>query len=226
MRSQVDWRVAAVVLVLGVVSVLVPMTLARGADRGTTSDPHAAAELVALARAQERGSWLVDFRFRRALHAGGSFDQRVTEANRPPVHVTSSGSAVTVDFGDRVSSCTDTADGPRCIDQRDDPSLATSVVYRDVLRLGAYTVARTDDRTVAGEHAQCYALVAKGRPLPPLGDRSEQCYAADGVPLRSEVTRARANDTREALSVRRDIPASALKALLDRLDREQDESGG
>jgi hypothetical protein len=226
MRSPVDRRVAAVVLVLGVVSVLVPMTLARNGETSSTSDPRAAADLVALARAQERGSWLVDFRFSRALHTGGSLDQRVTEANRPPVHVSSSGSTVTVDFGKRVASCTDTGDGPRCIEQRDDPSVATSVVYREVLRLGAYTVQRTDDRTVAGEHAQCYALVAKEQPWPQLGDRSEQCYAADGVPLRSEVTRSRATDTREALSVRRDIPASALAKLLERLDREQGQSGG
>jgi hypothetical protein len=200
------------------------MTLAR--DGATASDDGAAAQLVALARAQERGSWLVEFRFTRALHGGGSLDQRVTEANRPPLHVSASASSVTVDFGDRVASCTDMADGPRCIERRDDPSLATSVVYREVLRLGAYTVERTDDRTVAGEHAQCFALVAQGRPWPQLGDRGEQCYAADGVPLRSEVTRARATDSREAVSVERDIRASALEGLLDRLDQEQDRSGG
>jgi hypothetical protein len=223
MRSPVDRRIAAVVLVLGVVSILLPTLIARGATNG---DETAAADLVALARRQERGSWLVDFRFSRSLHSGGNLDQKVTEANHPPTHVTASGSTVTVDFGDKVASCTETADGPRCIEQRDDPSVASSVVYREVLRLGAYTVERIADRTIAGEIAQCFLLVAKGRPWPEIGDRAEQCYAADGVPLRSSVTRARATDTRTAERVRRDIPTSALRALLDRLDREQDQDGG
>src|SRR4051794_13313588 len=112
MRSPVDRRIAAVVLVLGVVSILLPTLIARGATNG---DETAAADLVALARRQERGSWLVDFRFSRSLHSGGNLDQKVTEANHPPTHVTASASTVTVDFGDKVASCTETADGPRCI---------------------------------------------------------------------------------------------------------------
>jgi hypothetical protein len=223
MRSPVDRRIAAVVLVLGVVSILLPTVIARDA---ATGDDAAAADLVALARRQERGSWLVDFQFTRALHNGGDLDQPVTEANRPPTHVTASGSTVTVDFGDKVASCTETGDGPRCIERRDDPSLASSVVYREVLRLGAYTVERVADRAIAGERAHCFLLVAKGRTWPQIGERAEQCYADDGVPLRSAVTGARATDTRTAVRVERDIPASALRALLDRLDREQEQDGG
>jgi hypothetical protein len=125
--------------------------------------------------------------------------------------------AVTVDFGDRVTSCTATDDGPQCLERRDDPTLAPSDVYRTVVELGGYSVERLDDRTVAGERATCFALVARARPTRQLGERTEQCYARDGVPLRAVTDRGSSVDTLVAVRAQRDVTAEYINDLLDRL---------
>jgi hypothetical protein len=121
-----------------------------------------------------------------------------------------------------VASCTTTGTGrPRCIDHKEGKTLASSEVYREVTRLGAYGVERRADRTVAGERARCFELVALGRAWPQLGAQSEECYASDGVPLRSELRRDGVVDVREAVRVRRRVTPATLRDLLARLEREQ-----
>jgi hypothetical protein len=139
------------------------------------------------------------------------------------VHVNSSSNTVTVDFGDHVTSCTATADGPTCIDEKTDPALALSAVYREVTRLGAYRVERAPDRTVAGARARCFRLVATGRAWTQLGASTEQCYAADGIPVWSELVRpgTAGRDTRVAQRVERNVSAKTVSALVGRLDQER-----
>jgi hypothetical protein len=222
MRSPLDRRVALVALAVSATAIVVPITMARARLPG---NDHARRDLLVLARRSERASWIVDFDFARVLVNGQRLRERITEANGPPLHIAASGAVVTVDFGNRVASCTTTKAGPRCIEHKEDPSLASSVVYAEVTRLGAYRVEQAADRTIAGEPARCFRLVTRGRAWPQLGAQTEQCYASDGVPLFSELQRAEGSDSRAAVRVERRVTRAALGALLDRLNREQQAGG-
>jgi hypothetical protein len=102
-----------------------------------------------------------------------------------------------------------------------------SAVYREVTKLGAYRVERADAREVAGEHAQCFRLVATGRAWPQLGERTEQCFADDGVPVWSELVRpGGTHDTRAAQRIERNVSATTVGALVGRLEEEQEADRG
>jgi hypothetical protein len=226
MRPTLDRRVGVLALAAAALATTLIPVATSFSSSATERDTTARRDLLALARRREQGNWLVDYRFTRTLANGQHLDQQTTEANRPPVHVTSSSTAVTVDFGDHTASCTSTADGPKCIDEKSGPALALSAVYAEVTRLGAYHVERAPARQVANETAQCFRLVAGGRAWPQLGDSTEQCYADDGVPLWSELVRASARDTRVAQRVERDVSAKSVSALVGRLEQEQDADRG
>ncbi|MCU1429590.1 MAG: hypothetical protein JWL83_3590 [Actinomycetia bacterium] len=212
---------AATALAAVAVVVVVATTRTKHSD-----DNASLRDFLALTNRRESASWLVHFRFERRLGAGSHFAQSITEANRPPVHVLSGGGTVTVDFGDHVASCASTPKGPRCSNQKSSPALAPAAVYRVATSLGGYTVHRAPSRTIAGEQAQCFRLVAKpGHTEPSLGDETLQCYAADGVPLRSELHRGATVDSREAVAVQRHVSAAAVNALLRQLDEKQAGSG-
>ncbi len=225
MRLALDRRVGVLVLTAAALATLVAVATSRSSDTAE-ADRSARRDLLTLARKREQADWLVEFRFTRTLANGQHLDQRIVEANRPPLHVVSSSSALTVDFGDHTTSCSSTPDGPKCIDEKSDPALALSAVYREVTRLDAYRVERSAARDVAGEPAQCFRLVATGRAWPQLGDRTEQCYTDDGVPVWSQLVRASAVDTRVAQRVERNVSAKAMSALLDRLEQEADTDRG
>jgi hypothetical protein len=233
MRRSLDRRVALGALVVVAVGIGVLVTTTRddpAAPRSATTtsleptDPAALRELLALATERERATWLVDFAFERRLADGRSLRQRTTEANRPPLHVTATPSTVTVDFGDHVTSCTTTEDGPRCVDETDAREVGPAAVYRIVSARGAYTVHRAEDRTIVGERARCFVLTARGRALRELGDVNEQCYAADGVPLRAEIRRNGSVDTRVAQRVERRVSDTRIEALLGRLEEAEAEA--
>jgi hypothetical protein len=229
MRSPLDRRVAVVALAAATVAMAVPIATVRAPlphvadNEGRRAE--ARRELLVLARRAERATFLVDFAFERRLAGGPRLTEVSTEANRPPLHIVSSGATVTVDFGRRIVTCTETDKGPSCLERADDPALALSAVYREVTRLGAYAVERIDDRTIARERARCFRLVAARAALPQLGQYTEQCYAADGVPLRSVVKRTASLDARVAQQVKRDVTTAELSALLDRLDQEAGTGG-
>ncbi len=212
-------------LALGAAAVVavVAVVVATSAGNGNDAALH---DFLALATRREQATWLVHFRFERRVASGAHFAQPLTEANRPPIHVASGGGTVTVDFGDHVASCTATPTVPRCTDHKSSPSLAPSAVYRVATSLGGYTVKRGPTMTIAGEHATCFDVVAHdGKTNPTLGDETVQCYAADGVPLRSELHHGGTVDTRVATSVTRHVTNAALDALLRELDREKSASG-
>jgi hypothetical protein len=216
---RLDRRAVLAALVL--VALASIMFVARSRSSTKADDTKARADLLALAAKRERGTWLVEFRFTRRLASGATLHQTVTEANRPPVHIDAGGDGVTVDFGNRVTSCTTTSKGPRCITEKSAPSLAPAAVYRVVTKIGAYRVRPETDTTIAGEHAECFRLIAitSPRTIPSLGTETEQCYAADGVPLRSSVVNATSTDTRTALTVTRAVTNARLNALLHQLDQ-------
>jgi hypothetical protein len=228
-RRLLDRRVAIGTVVLAVVIVGVTIVAARSSDDPGTAartDPAGArAELLALARRQDRATWLVTFRFERRFGDGRRFAEELTEVNRPPLHVNASPSTVRVDFGDKVSECTTTADGPQCTERRAAGALALADVYRVVVDNGTYTVERLPERTIAGERARCFRLVATRGVLAQLGNVTEQCFARDGVPLRTQVRRGDDTDTRTAQRVARTVTDATVDALLARLERDEDAAG-
>jgi hypothetical protein len=223
---RVDRRVAFVSLAVAVVVAVVVagVVVATRPDHGT--DTKALNEFLGLATRREKTTWLVTYRFDRRLGSGRTLTQSVTEGNRPPVHVLSGSGTVTVDFGDRIASCTATPKGPNCSEHKSTPSLAPAEVYRVATSLGGYRVVRGPTMTVAGEPATCFRLIApKHKTTPTLGDETVQCYAADGVPLRSEFHHNGVVDTRTATKVTRKVSDAALNAILQKLDRERAAAG-
>jgi hypothetical protein len=221
-RPSVDRRaIFAVFVVTAFVTVM-----AFGATRlfggGSTARPsvHARDALLALATKQQQATWFVQYDFERVLTNGQKLSQRSTEANRPPAHVTASGGTVTVDFGKKTASCTATSGSAHCTESPTDPSLAPAEVYRVVTSIGAYSVAELNDRTIAGERVSCFRLRAtRTTTLPSLGPRTDLCFAADGVPMFSEMTTASATDTRVAVSVQRKVTNAMLDGVLHQLDQ-------
>jgi hypothetical protein len=227
-RRVVDRRAALTVLLLAAVVTAVTLGATRFLGQSHDIRPSAAAraELLRLATAQQHATWLVHYEFDRVLRSGQRLSQASTEANRPPVHVTAAGGSVTVDFGTRTATCTATGARARCSEEPSDPSLQPAEVYRVVTALGAYSVAKLPDRTIAGDLASCFRLQATGAmTVPSVGPLTDLCYSADGVPLFSARRTATATDTRVAVTVDRKVTNAALDALLHQLDQKQAVSG-
>jgi hypothetical protein len=223
-RRPLDRRVAVGAVFLALLAVVVAVAGSDAPQPARAGD--ASDALLRLARARDRGSWLVEFGFERRFADGRHLAERTTEANAPPLHATASGTNVSVDFGTKVARCSKTPDGARCIEEPQGTTLPLAEVYRVVLRARGYTARYLPGRTIAGERAQCFRLRATRAGLPDLGQETDLCYAADGVPLYTEVRRAGATDTRTARSVRRDVTARTVRSLLDRLDRDANGSAG
>lgn len=223
-RRPLDRRVAVGAVLLALLALVVAIAGSNAPAPARAGD--ATDALLVLARRRDRGSWLVEFTFERRFADGRSLSQETTEANAPPLHATALPTDVTVDFGTKVARCTQTPDGPRCIEESEPKSVPLAEVYRVVLDAGGYTARYLPDRTIAGERARCFALRATRAGLPDLGRESDLCYAADGVPLYTEVRRSGVTDTRTARTARRDVTARTVRALLDRLDRDANRDAG
>jgi hypothetical protein len=231
MRLRYDRRVALVAFALAGVAIIVTIAVAQGPEPSTSStpsDPVVRAELLDLARNQARVSWLAEYTEVRRLDSGRELPRAVTEANRPPLHVTSAGGTVTADLGDEVISCTTVDDEPepQCLRRADEDEVPLAEVYATLTRLGIYRVERADDRTVAGEPTRCYRLVAAKGTTPQFGHRTESCWADDGVPLYSQLVRGGFTDTRAAQRVERDVGPDVVDRLLAQLEAESSATAG
>jgi hypothetical protein len=220
-----DRRVVFVSLAVAVVAVAAVVGIVVARDHNGSAD-QTLDDFLALTTKREKNTWLVRYAFTRRVPSGGTLHQTITEGNRPPVHVLASSGMVTVDFGNRIASCTSGTTGPSCNEQKHSRSLSPSVVYRVAIGLGGYTLERGETVTVAGEQAQCFRLIApSGKATATLGTETVQCYASDGVPLRSELHHDGVVDTREAVSVKRKVSDADLDGILRRLDQEQSAAG-
>src|SRR5690349_6969838 len=104
---RLDRRALLAALVIVGLAAVVFLARSRASSRppaATTATAARAdrAQLLSLAARGERATWLVSFSFERQLTSGATLRQDVTDANRPPVHVSAGSDAVTVDFGDHV----------------------------------------------------------------------------------------------------------------------------
>lgn len=187
-------------------------------ERLFANDPQAQRDLVRLLVAGERARYLVEFTTTRSLPDGESRAEPVVEAQIPPRRVVAGASTATIDFGSARTRCTVTDVGAQCLPESSAPdtALATSRVYDAALTAGVYAVRRAPSRTVAGETAACFELVALTGVLPHLGLVAERCLAHDGVPLADRAATASVDDQRTAVFVRRDVDRDDLAALLDR----------
>jgi hypothetical protein len=227
MRLRFDRRVALAVLALAGVAIIATIAIARDPEPAEpASDPAARAELLQLARRQVRGTWLVEFSAVRRLASGRELPRVVTEANRPPLHASSAGGTVTVELEDEVITCSRVDGKDQCLEKPNEASVPIAEVYATVTRLGVYRVERAPSRIVAGETARCFRLVAQSGTAPDFGNRTESCWAEDGVPLYSRVERDDYRDTRTAFEVEREVPANVVDRLVAELEEEPGPAGG
>jgi hypothetical protein len=179
------------------------------------NDPVATRDLVALMRAGERGSWSVKYAFTRTLAGGRALRESMQEARDPSLHVLRSGSAMSVDQGDRSYDCTLAGSRVACTESAAATVLPPSEVVRVAVSIGAYAVTNAPATTIAGERARCFRVVTTGRgQLPDLGVEADLCLGASGVSLRQRVVRASGDvDERLAQSVTERVTTGMVLAV-------------
>jgi hypothetical protein len=182
--------------------------------RAVRSDPAVQARLLHLAAAGERGAWIVRYDVKR-VRAGLALSERASEARKGNVHVTRGATSVDVDTGVASYSCTLVDNSVECLDgSTPSKALAPSEVLAVLFRQHAYVVRQAAPRVIAGEKAECFAVLSAGPVFPNIGDRAEYCFGSDGVPLRTELALASGKNERVATSVRRNPSADDMSALV------------
>lgn len=218
-----DRRVAAAGFLAAAAALAVTTALADPRpppDGGTVRhDPAALAELTALLDAGDRGSWVVEYDYRRVLADGRATGARVTHARGDTVRITRDATSAEVVAGSARYHCTIVGEEVQCLasDPSGEEPLSRAEVVRTVVDLGAYAVTRLPGGTYAGEPARCFRVVAVRGVLAALGAETVQCLAADGVPLRTRVAGAVRTDEWVAVAVERDPPPERYTALLREL---------
>jgi hypothetical protein len=220
---NLDRRVAAVAALSAALVLGITIAVADGPSPARPGNPVALAqELAALANRGARATWMVTFAFTRTTGAGGKLHATLVSA-----HVTAaSGRSIDVDEGlgslvvgtaARSYSCTSVSDKPQCLARpRAGGATRPGDVYGGAVVGGRYAISRAPAANIAGVEAQCFVLrLSTGNPIAGLGFSSEQCYSADGVPLRSRVQSSGALDERVALTVRRVVGRGELLAVLE-----------
>lgn len=184
-------------------------------------DPGAARDLEALMRAGEQGSWSVSYEFSRTLAGGRVLRQPMQEARSPSLHMLHSGSAMTVDKGDRSYDCNLAGAGYDCTTSIAGTTLPASEVVRVAVSAGAYDVTTASTASIAGRRARCFRVLTTGHgQLPDLGVETDLCLTAAGVPLRQRVVRASGDvDERVARSVATNVTTRMIEAMIRGLDR-------
>ena len=107
----------------------------------------------------------------------------MSEARNPALHVLLSGTAMTVERGDRSYDCNLVGTRSSCAESTTGSILPASEVLRVAVAAGAYDVSRSPALSIAGERAQCFRVVGVGGVLPDLGTETDMCLSADGIPL-------------------------------------------
>ena len=182
---------AAVGFAIGAVALIGAGAFARAPlPTVDTRDPAAAGDLVALMRAGEHGSWVVNFDFTRTLANGSVLRERASEGRSGRLHVLVSGPSMTIDTGAKSYACAVAAELSGCRQSTVGTTLPASEVLRIAIDAGAYDVVRRPDTTIAGHPARCFRVRATGQGgLPDIGVETDRCFGAGGIPLRISVVR-------------------------------------
>jgi hypothetical protein len=183
-------------------------------------------ELLALLDANEAGTWIVHYDVRRTLDTGKQSAAEQVEARGPNVHIVRGGGTADATIGDTRYICAATTDaGVVCNKQPAPASVEASAVVREAVAAGAYVVMRGPNAQIAGEPARCYRLFATGGYLPALGAVSQECFAADGVDLRTTITSVNDERERVAARVRRAPEEHEFEDLMTGLDVDPGSAG-
>jgi hypothetical protein len=203
---------AAVVMVatVGFARTSVPVAAARA--------PNAGSDLEQLMRAGELGSWSVTYQFTRTLADGRVLREAMQEARVPALHVLRSGSAMTIDKGERSYDCNLVRAEFACTESGTGPTLAPSEVLRVAVSVGAYHVTETSTTTIAGEPARCFRVLGHGQLLD-LGLETDLCVTATGIPVRQRVMYASGVvDERVAQTIATRVTARTIEAIVGDVD--------
>ena len=217
-RVAIDRRVAWVAVAFGAVGLACTAGLTdapAAAPVVSRPDPAAARELVALMRAGEHTSWLATYDFTRTLPGGSELRQVMREGRTPSLHVLYSGTAMTVERGNRTYVCNLVADRSSCDATPGGRALPASEVLRVAVSTGAYAVSRLPTWRIAGQPSRCFRVFAVGpATLPDLGTDTDTCLFTDGVPSSQRIVRTTGTiDERVARSVERGVSTAAVVVL-------------
>lgn len=186
------------------------------------NDPEAVRALARLVRLAREGAWMVQYATTRTRAGVGVRTGSVVVASSPPSSVVTDGDTLTATIDGRVFDCERVDAGTRCAEGPPASGQEADIgrVLAGVTESGRFAVTRSEPRSIAGEQAQCFELLATAT-MSGAGDLvrdAKYCYARDGVLLAVRIEAPTATDARTAVSVRRDIVRRDLMALLDRFE--------
>ena len=217
MNATPDRRVATAV----VASVaLVFAIVISGAPRPVRPSDAVLKSLVQFMVRGGRTSARVDYVTHRTTPAGQVRDSTVTNWFRaaPYLSMDLAGDALRIVTTKRGAQCVTTDLGIQCLPvaARATPDDGSMLAFGAVRTAHRYALTDHGSRRVAGEVAQCFRLtLRRGEPaVAAFGDRLDVCYAADGVVLASEISRAGTVDTRTAVAVHRGVTQTEIDQLL------------
>jgi hypothetical protein len=159
-------------------------------------------DLLELVRRSSNSTWWVTAKFQRSLGTQSGITSDAFSVNRPPDHLAGSAGVVSgVLFGKTVS-CSIVSAGYTCAKAQPattgsaavplttnaagsaangDPGAYLAAVTSPSRRW--YRVVRLADRTIADRTAECFRVVHQGGEPAPLGNETDYCYTAQGIPL-------------------------------------------
>lgn len=211
-----DRLLGLIALAVAAVATLATVALAPRDSEPPRVDLVVLADLLARLERAEHAVYVVEYEGART-GAGDELAFSATALRRPGVYAVAQGSSLEVSSGGRTVSCEQLDAGPSCLDVAEsDNEVAVAAVVAEMVRGGRYQLESARAVQVAEEPAECFALVLSegADALPQLGDRTEMCLAADGIPLRSTTGRDDVVDRREARSVSRTVTEADVDRLL------------
>jgi hypothetical protein len=214
-RGRLDRLVATVALVLTAGGLLVATAVSHVAPPALAlNDPGAADRLYALMQRGEQSTYIADYAF---TEANGRFRGTESEARTRGTQLERSGPSLQIQHNGVAYDCEIAGNKGGCARVGAiQKQLPDSAVLRVANLVGAYGVFRAGGRTIAGERAECFRVVAisPAHELPDIGTEEDACYAADGVPLRTRLVKETGTDERVAQRVLRTWDPRAISALL------------
>jgi len=224
----IDRVVGATCFVLAAAAITAGVTLSASTDPpggdtlGPVDDPATTREFLALYNRAARGTWELDAEFERRQDGEVTLDSDWREVQQGAANqLIAAFGGLTGSFEGRIIECGVFGDETLCdAGAAPDPrarldrarELASDLVAP---RSGDYTLARAPARTVAGEHAECFALHRRSdRATDAFGEESRFCFSDEAIPLLVVQRRGAVVDTRTAVSASTDVDRQDFLELL------------
>lgn len=207
-------------LVTGLVSVLIlglsVAVLAGNAQRQTADETRVLARYVVLARKGDQSTWSATYRAVRTVEGRGDLRLKIEVLHRPDRHIEASASALVARTPNGTFDCSETPDGPQCVQRPDSQTSSVNPValVATLVERGGLRISALPPRVVSGARATCFRFDAEDDRW--AGLSGVQCLDEQGVPVWVVTEQPAGRDQREAEQVVTGVSQARLEELLAR----------